>query len=106
MGDKNGEATNLNNIGGVYRSTGQPQKALDFYNLALPIFMEVGDKSGEAALLGNISSLYELIGNIIEAINFKQQALQVLIDSKLPCDAGGATKNQIEKELFELKRKM
>jgi len=106
VGDRSGEAATLNNIGGVYDSIGQPQEALEFYKLALPIMKEVGNRGGEAALLDNISSSYDLIGNIIEAIDFKKRALQVLIDSKLPCDAGGTTKIQVEKELLKLKRKM
>ncbi len=35
--DKKTAAITLNNIGYVYSSIGQPQKALEFYNQALPI---------------------------------------------------------------------
>ena len=48
MGDRSGEATTLNNIGGVYSDIGKPQKALEYYEKALPIWQEVGDRSGEA----------------------------------------------------------
>ena len=37
MGNRSVEATTLNNIGGVYDSLGEKQKALDYYNQALPI---------------------------------------------------------------------
>ncbi len=48
MGDRRGEATTLNNIGLVYDALGEKQKALDFYNQALPILRAVGDRRGEA----------------------------------------------------------
>ncbi|MBO1054230.1 MAG: tetratricopeptide repeat protein, partial [Dolichospermum sp. DET73] len=35
--NRGGEATTLNNIGRVYSDLGEKQKALDFYNQALPI---------------------------------------------------------------------
>ncbi len=38
------EATTLNNIGAVYNALGEKQKALDYYNQALPISRAVGDK--------------------------------------------------------------
>ena len=66
----------------------------------------MGDRNGEAAILDNVSNIYHNEGNISKAIDFKQMALQVLVDSRLPCDAGGTTKDQIEKELLELKSKM
>ena len=53
-----GEATTLNNIGMVYDSLGEKQKALDYYNQALPIERAVGDRAGEAATLSNIGSVY------------------------------------------------
>ena len=37
VNDKKNEATTLNNIGGVYSALGEKQKALVFYNQALPI---------------------------------------------------------------------
>ena len=38
----------LNNIGLVYNSLGDKQKALDFYSQALPLHRAVGDRNGEA----------------------------------------------------------
>ncbi|MCS6863149.1 MAG: tetratricopeptide repeat protein, partial [Abditibacteriales bacterium] len=35
--DKQGEAETLHNIGAVYDNLGQPQKALDYYQRALPL---------------------------------------------------------------------
>ncbi|WP_300000012.1 tetratricopeptide repeat protein, partial [Anabaena sp. AL09] len=45
VGDRSWEAITLNNIGLVYSDLGEKQKALVFYNQALPIFRAVGDRS-------------------------------------------------------------
>ena len=57
MGDRGGEAGTLNNIGAVYDDLGEKQKALDFYNQALPIRRAVGDPYGEVNILDNIRAL-------------------------------------------------
>ncbi|MEH2247893.1 MAG: tetratricopeptide repeat protein [Nostoc sp.] len=44
-------------MGRVYDALGQKQKALDFYNQALPLFRAVGDRSGEATTLNNIGAV-------------------------------------------------
>jgi hypothetical protein len=49
VGDRPGEATTLSNIGMVYDSLGEKQKALDYFNQALPIQRAVGDRSEEAS---------------------------------------------------------
>ena len=55
VGDRSEEARTLNNIGLFYYSLGEDQKALDYYNQALPIARAVGDRFGEAMALGNIA---------------------------------------------------
>jgi tetratricopeptide (TPR) repeat protein len=57
VGDRRMEATTLNNIGAVYSDLGEKQKALEFYNQALPIIRAVGDPYGEATTLNNIRTL-------------------------------------------------
>ena len=54
--DRKGEGDALRGRGTVYSSIGQPQKALEFLNLALPIYRAIGDKSGEADTLGHMAS--------------------------------------------------
>jgi tetratricopeptide (TPR) repeat protein len=54
VGDRGGEATTLNNIGGVYSELGEKQKALEYYSQSLPLRRAVGDRSGEATTLNNI----------------------------------------------------
>ena len=46
--DRQLELQALNNMAGVYQATGQPQRALELYEQALPLMREVGDRAGEA----------------------------------------------------------
>ncbi|MBG1267454.1 CHAT domain-containing protein, partial [Nostoc sp. WHI] len=75
VGDRTGEATTLNNIGAVYSALGEKQKALDFYNQALPLIRAVGDRTGEARTLNNIGKVYDDLGEKQKALDFYNQAL-------------------------------
>ena len=41
---------------------GQPQRALELYEQALPLMREVGDRAGEAATLNNMEVVYRETG--------------------------------------------
>ncbi|MEG3909788.1 CHAT domain-containing protein, partial [Microcoleus sp. w2-18aC6] len=75
--DRAGEATTLNNIGGVYDNISQPQEALKYYNQALPIMRELKDRAGEATTLNNIGAVYNSISQLQEALKYYNQALPV-----------------------------
>ena len=45
-----GEASVLGNIGLVYLDIGQPQRALEYFEQALPLFKQISNKKGEAML--------------------------------------------------------
>ncbi|MEH2013227.1 CHAT domain-containing protein, partial [Nostoc sp.] len=70
-----GIATTLNNIGLVYSNLGQKQKALEFYNQALPLRRAVGDRAGIATTLNNIGLVYSNLGQKQKALEFYNQAL-------------------------------
>ena len=53
--DKAGLALALLGIGAVYNELGEKQKALEYFNQALPLRRTVGDKYGEANTLSNIA---------------------------------------------------
>ncbi|MDF5739675.1 CHAT domain-containing protein, partial [Nostoc sp. S13] len=59
----------------VYSDLGEKQKALDFYNQALPLFRAVGDRTGEARTLNNIGRVYSDLGEKQKALDFYNQAL-------------------------------
>ena len=71
------EGTLLNNIGAVYDSLGERQKALDYYEQALPIREAVGDRRGVAQTLNNIGRVYDSLGERQKALNYYEQALPI-----------------------------
>jgi tetratricopeptide (TPR) repeat protein len=94
VGDIRVEATTLNNIGLVYDSWGEHQKALEFYNQALPLLQAVGDRGGEANTLNNIGIVYSLLGEHQKALEFYNQALP-LVQAVGDKDGEAATLNSI-----------
>ncbi|MBK1990798.1 tetratricopeptide repeat protein [Sphaerospermopsis aphanizomenoides BCCUSP55] len=73
--DRRSEATTLNNIGLVYDSLGEKQKALEYYNQVLPLDRAAEDKGGEATTLNNIGSVYDSLGEKQKALEYYNQAL-------------------------------
>ncbi len=68
----------LNNIAGVYRATGQPQRALELYEQVLPLVREVGDRAGEATTLNNIAGVYQATGQPQRALELYEQTLPLV----------------------------
>ena len=77
VGDRSGEARTLVNVGSVYLLVGEKQKALDYYNQALPIMRAIGDGSGEAATLNNIGNAYDSLGKKQKALDYYNQSLPI-----------------------------
>jgi CHAT domain-containing protein/uncharacterized protein HemY len=71
------EATELNALGALYRQTGKPQKALDYYNEALSIAQKGQNRAGEALTLDNIGRVYTDLGQQQKALDFLNQALPI-----------------------------
>ncbi|MCP4428517.1 MAG: tetratricopeptide repeat protein, partial [Chloroflexi bacterium] len=71
---KQDQGTLLNNLGGVYRGLGQPEKALQYFNEALPIIREVGDRMGEATTLNNLGEIYRKLGQPEKALRYLNKA--------------------------------
>ena len=70
VGDRGGEATTLNNIGGVYSALGEKQKALDYYEQALPLRRQVGDRWGESTTRFNMAhGLLMHMGDYAQAVD-------------------------------------
>ncbi len=80
VGDRRGEAYTLHDIGAVYASIGERQKALDFYNQALPLSRAVGNPESEANTLYGIASVARDQGNLEESLAQIEAAL-VIIES-------------------------
>ena len=58
----------------VYNKLGQLQKALEYYNQALPLRRVVGDRENEALTLNNIGRVYEALGEKQKALDYFNQA--------------------------------
>src|SRR5579859_3039734 len=69
------ELSALNNMAGVYHATGQPQRALELYEQALPLRHEGGDRAGEATTLNNMAGVYHAMGQPQRALELHKQAL-------------------------------
>lgn len=84
LGNKNGIARHLGNIGVVYEQQNDYPKALDYYFKALKMDEELGRKSGIAADLGNIGSLFTRTGKFKEAEVYLKKAIAIdsAIDAK------------------------
>ncbi|MGK7872653.1 MAG: CHAT domain-containing protein [Xenococcaceae cyanobacterium] len=80
IGDRNGEASSLNNLGNTYVSLGEYPKAIEFYQQSLAITRDIGDHNGEAKSLGNLGVAYFSLGEYPKAIEFYQQSLAITRD--------------------------
>jgi serine phosphatase RsbU (regulator of sigma subunit) len=78
-----------NNIGFVYWSKGDVEKALEYLNLSLVHVEKRGDKPGLATGLNNIGSIYNNQGNISKALEYYHKSL--LLEEELGNELGIAT---------------
>ncbi|MDJ0697239.1 CHAT domain-containing tetratricopeptide repeat protein [Mastigocoleus sp. MO_188.B34] len=65
-------------IGHAYRSLGDKQQALKYYNQVLLLQREIADEPGEALTLYSIASIYYSSGKMQQALNFYNQALLIM----------------------------
>jgi len=69
LGDRQGEGTNLGNLGLAYADLGEARRAIDYYKQHLVIAREIGDRGGEGNALGNLGRAYAALGNARKAID-------------------------------------
>lgn len=77
IGDKVGEATALNDLGGYYGLLGQRDKELDFYQQALVLAQQIGDKYDEAGIQTSIGLFYANTGQPQKALQILRLALEL-----------------------------
>ena len=63
IGDRRGESADYGNLGAVFQSLGNYDKAQEYYKKALVIKLEIGDRKGEAVVSGNLGTVFQSIGN-------------------------------------------
>ena len=102
MGDRARLATTLHNIGAVYHSLGDGQRALRYYQQALPIRQEVGDRTGESETRYNMVMLYRSQGQLMEAVGELRQVVELDQQVQHPdLDSDRAMLHQVEQEWRE-----
>jgi tetratricopeptide (TPR) repeat protein len=105
VGNRAGEAITLNNMALVYQAAGQLQRALELYEQALLIRRDVGDRAGEASTLANIADvLYRYLNRSQEAITKMEEAIAVLVETGLPQDAAGRTRDELQQYLDTIRQ--
>jgi serine phosphatase RsbU (regulator of sigma subunit) len=77
IGDKEGIASTLNNIGNIYNDQGDYAKAIEYYTQSLKIREEIGNKNGIAMSLNNIGTIHDLQGNYAKAMDYYTQSLKI-----------------------------
>ena len=84
IGDRQGEANILGNIGIVFGKKGDLDEALKHFQEALHIHREVEDRQGEAGDLSNIGIVFVKKGELDEAKKNLQLSYNLFIELGLP----------------------
>ena len=79
IGSLEGQAQDLGNIGLIYQTLGEPQKALEYYQKSLEIAKRIGTLEVQANQLGNIGALYGNLGDQKQALNYFQRAREIFV---------------------------
>ena len=69
------EAIVLNNIGLFYRTLGELNDAVDFFNQAVTLRREIGDRRGEAISLNHLGRVHVALGEIQRGLDLYGRAL-------------------------------
>ncbi|MBL4587555.1 MAG: tetratricopeptide repeat protein [Flavobacteriales bacterium] len=77
IGNKEGSAIAIGNIGSIYLSQGNYPKALDYYQRSLKIKEKIGDRRATANAIGNIGSVYGNQENYIKALEYFHRSLKI-----------------------------
>ncbi|UCD62731.1 MAG: tetratricopeptide repeat protein, partial [Candidatus Zixiibacteriota bacterium] len=101
IGYRQGEASDLGNIGLIYKTKGEADEALEYLEQSLEIDREVGYRQGEANGLGNIGLVYEQKNELETALKYLTEALAVLDTHDLVYG-----RDVIERGIARIKKKM
>ncbi len=81
VGDKEGEAGNINNLAVIAgEALGNHEQALELYKQAQALYREVGNKRGEGTALGNLGETSAYLGRYEDALDYYEQAMQVFVE--------------------------
>ncbi|KAL9950913.1 hypothetical protein ACROYT_G043485 [Oculina patagonica] len=71
------EASCYGNLGAVYQSVGEYEKAKDYCLKALAIRREIGDRNGEASCYGKLGAVFRSVGEYEKARDYHMRALTI-----------------------------
>ncbi|MEM8558922.1 MAG: tetratricopeptide repeat protein [Bacteroidota bacterium] len=77
IGDWQGEANGLIDLGHAFARLGEVERAVGYTEQALGIFRENGDRRGEGRTLCNLGGTYTDLGEVGRAVGYTEQALAV-----------------------------
>jgi tetratricopeptide (TPR) repeat protein len=76
-GDRDQEATALTNIGSIYDSANQYDKALEYYQQGMLIFRSLGERKKEVWALNNIGTTYNHLKQYNKAVESYLKAITI-----------------------------
>ncbi|CAH3113918.1 unnamed protein product, partial [Pocillopora meandrina] len=77
IGDRGGERVCYGNLGNVFLSLGEYQKAKEYHENALAIATEIGAREGEGTCYGNLGCVFESLGEYQKAKEYHEKALAI-----------------------------
>ena len=77
VGDRKGEGEAYRNLGNIFYSIAEFQKAIDYHEQYLMITKEVGDKAGEGKAYGNLGINYGSLGDFRKAADYHERHLEI-----------------------------
>jgi Flp pilus assembly protein TadD len=86
IGDRQGEAASLNNLGIITQTRGDLAEAERLYREGLAIMREIGDRKGEADSLGNLGTIAYTRGDLAEAERLHRESLAIKREIDIPID--------------------
>jgi len=76
-GDRQGEASSLNNLGNIAETRGDLAEAERLQRESLAIEREIGDRQGEASSLNNLGNIAHTRGDLAEAERLQRESLAI-----------------------------
>ncbi len=81
INDKNGIATNYNNLSEAYRALGDIAKALDYNKRSLKLWEVLKKEANAATAMHNLASIYRELNDDEKALDYYKRALAILEDT-------------------------
>ncbi len=77
IGNQPGIASSLSNLGNIYQSLGNYEKAIDYHSQSMEIGQTIGDKQVVTVSIGNLGNAYHALGDYQKAIDFYSQSIEI-----------------------------